>query len=153
MGFEQADSHLMDKDKNKIEAGYQNLRQEEEKFVRDLLGTSEQIYRNVKDALDALARGQSGSYRPGTSAFVNAIIGPRSFKISKKEFVLCKKVIDSYVSEIQEEEALQKETEEELEKWRDERGVNKNSEEKMLAGAQEWEQSEIERTGINPEDL
>jgi hypothetical protein len=153
MGFEQTDIPLVDKDKNKIEAGYQNLRQGEEKFVRDLLGTSEQIYRNVKDALDALARGQSGSYRPGTSAFVNAIIGPRSFKISKKEFAICKKVIDACVVEIQEEETLRKEAEEELEKWRTERGVKQSSEEKMLAGAREWEESEIERTGVNPEDL
>lgn len=127
MKFDQMEIPFGGKDnKKELEADlsdseYRELSYEEERTVRDLLGTPDQIYKKVKDALDALDRNQSGSFEAGTSAFVNALIESGGRKIDRKEFNLCRDVVDFYIDEIREEQALHKEAEEELEKWRTEK--------------------------------
>ncbi|MDO8260323.1 MAG: hypothetical protein Q7T50_02350 [Candidatus Magasanikbacteria bacterium] len=70
---------------------------EEKTTIKNLLGTDEQIYKKVKDVLEALERKQAGSYEIGTSGFYNSIIETGGRKITSGEFNLCKSVIDEYI--------------------------------------------------------
>lgn len=135
--------------KNEVEGGaidseYRELSYKEEQIVRNLLGVPDKIYKKVKEALDALDRKQAGSFRVGTPAFVNALIESGRRRIEKEEFNLCRDVINFYIDEIREEQALHEEVGEELDKWRNE---------KVKIGALELEKSETERAGVSPEDL
>lgn len=126
MKFDQMEIPFGSKDKKTVETDsadseYRELSHEEEQTVRNLLGTSDQIYKKVKDALEALDRNQAGSFETGTSAFVNALIESGGRKVERKEFKLCRDVVDFYIDEVREEQALHKEAEEELEKWRAEK--------------------------------
>ena len=73
-----------------------SLSYEQERNIKTLLGTDEQIYGKVKASLDALERNQAGSYEIGTSMFYKTIIG-LNVNLNIPEFNLCKSVIDRFV--------------------------------------------------------
>ena len=73
------------------------LSYEQERNIKTLLGTDEQIYNKVKASLDALERNQAGSYEIGAPMFYKTIIG-LNINLSIPEFNLCKSVIDRFVN-------------------------------------------------------
>jgi len=92
-----------------------SLSYEQAEIVRDLLGTDEQIYKNVKNALDALARNQEGSLKIGSPAFYNSFIKYRGKGVLAKEYGFCKSVIDKFVVIVSNDDKQQRQIKEDKE--------------------------------------
>lgn len=95
---------------------YVELSYDEERIVKEFLGNHEQIYKKVAASLDALDRGQAGSYEIGKPMFYKTMIEAGTRKIKFEELKLCEAVIDHYVDKIRKQQEWQNEADEYLDK-------------------------------------
>lgn len=89
-----------------------SLSYEQGVIIQELLGTDEQVYKKVKEALDALERNQAGSFEVGTPAFYNSFIKCGGKGISAKDYNLCKNIINDYIEIVKTRKELENEVDE-----------------------------------------
>lgn len=122
---------------------FDKLDEKDKGVVSFFLGTKEQIYKEVKAALDALERNQAGSYEVGKPLFYNTIIKARGQKLSAEQFKVCKMLIDDFVVKVSNDSKQQQEEDKELDKIVDDHHASLEKE-KLAERGKDLENREVD---------
>lgn len=124
-----------------MKESFDQIEYQKQQVIRRFLGTEEQILKKTQAALKA---SESGGYVFGTSGFYNYVIESGGRKLTPAEWGICIAKIKETIETIKQEEELRQELRDHDET---------ESRTRMMKGAEELQEQERDRVGLDIEDL